>query len=74
MFSYSKKITVQPPDFSFPGNQVPISCLSCQKWFMRNQALCLSAFPMEKQMVLQGTLEEQRLFPKPFQRSNPVKR
>ena len=44
MLSYSKKITVKAKS-SFlislsQGNQLPISCMSCQKWFTYTQALC----------------------------------
>lgn len=66
MFSYSKKITVKTKsNLSDPlsqGNQLPISCMSFQKWFMHAQTLCLNAFPTEKQMMLSDTLEEQRSF------------
>lgn len=44
------------------GNQLPISCMSFQTWFMLTQALYLNVFPTEKQVLLSDTLEEQRFF------------
>lgn len=65
MFSYSK-ITVKTKsnlsDLVSQGNQLLISYMSFQKWFMHAQALCLNVFPTEKQMMLLDTLEEQRYF------------
>lgn len=66
IFRCSKRITAKAKsNLPIPlsqGNQLPISCMSFQIWFMHTQALCLNVFPTEKQVVLSDTLEEQRFF------------